>query len=97
MAETAGRVVGVVALTGLFNNTVECFEFVQLGRAFGKDFQTSQLKLNNARHRLSRWGKSLSLDEDVRDTASLQGRFGSEANVKHGEALLGQIIARSGM
>jgi hypothetical protein len=92
MAEAAGLVVGVVALAGLFNNTVECFEFVQLGRAFGKDFQTSQLKLDNARLRLSRWGKSLSLEDDVRDTVSLQQRFGSEANVKHAEALLGQII-----
>jgi hypothetical protein len=92
MAETAGLVVGVVALAGLFNNTVECFEFVQLGRTFGKSFQTSQLKLDNARLRLSRWGKSLSLDEDVRDTVSLQGRFGSEANAKHAGALLGQIV-----
>ncbi|RYN48804.1 hypothetical protein AA0117_g13441 [Alternaria alternata] len=93
MAEAAGLVVGVVALAGLFNNTVECFEFVQLGRAFGKDFQTSQLKLDNARLRLSRWGKSLSLDDDgVRDAVSLRGRFGSEANVKHAETLLGQIV-----
>jgi hypothetical protein len=92
MAETAGLVVGVVALAGLFNSTVECFEFVQLGRTFGKSFQTSQLRLDNARLRLSRWGKSLSLDNDVRDAVSLQGHFGSEANVKHAEALLGQIV-----
>jgi Skp family chaperone for outer membrane proteins len=92
MAEAAGLVVGVVALAGLFNNTVECFEFVQLGRTFGKSFQISQLKLDNARLRLSRWGKSLDLDDDVRDTVSLQGHFGSVANVKHAEALLGQIV-----
>jgi hypothetical protein len=92
MAETAGLIVGVVALAGLFNTTVECFEFVQLGRNFGKDFQTSQLKLDSARLRLSRWGTSLGLGEDVRDVTSLQGRFGSEANVKHAEALLGQIV-----
>ena len=71
MADAAGLVVGVVALAGLFNTTVECFEFVRLGRTFGKSFQTSQLKLDNARLRLSRWGKSLSLDEDVRETVSL--------------------------
>ena len=68
MAEAAGLVVGVVALAGLFNNTVECFEFVQLGRTFEKDFQTSQLKLDSARLRLSRWGKSLDLDEDIRNS-----------------------------
>ena len=92
MAEAAGLAVGIVALAGLFNNTVECFDFVQLGRAFGKDFQTSQLKLDSARLRLSRWGKSLSLDEDIPNALSLQGRVGSEMNVKHAEALLGQII-----
>lgn len=92
MAETAGLVIGVASLAGLFNNTVECFEFIQLGRAFGKNFQTAQLKLDNARLRLSRWGKSLSLNDDVRDTVSLQGRFEPEATVKHAGALLGQII-----
>jgi hypothetical protein len=92
MAEAASLVVGVVALAGLFNNIVECFEFVQLGRTFGKDFQTSQLKLDSARLRLSRWGKSLDLDKDVRNTTSLQGRFGSESTVTHAEALLGQIV-----
>jgi hypothetical protein len=30
--------------------------------------------------------------DDVRNTVSLQGRFGSEANVKHAKALLGQIV-----
>ncbi|KAF2824804.1 small s protein [Ophiobolus disseminans] len=92
MAEAAGLVVGVVALAGLFNNTVKCFEFVQLGRAFGKNFQSSQLKLDNARLRLSRWGKSLGLYGGVQDTVLLQEHFGSEANVKHAEALLGQIV-----
>jgi len=92
MAEAAGLAVGVVALAALFNNAVECFEFVQLGRTFGKNFQTSQLKLDNARLRLSRWGKSLGLDSNIQDIVSLEGHFGSEPTVKHAEALLGQII-----
>jgi hypothetical protein len=92
MAEAAGLAVGVIALASLFNSTVECFEFVQLGRAFGKNYQTSQLKLDNARLRLSRWGKSLGLDDDLRDTVSLEGRFGSEAAIKHADSLLGQVL-----
>jgi hypothetical protein len=93
MAEAAGLAVSVIALTSLFNNAVECFEFIQLGRTLGTSFQTSQLKLGNARLRLSRWGKSLRLDEeDVRDVVSLQERFGSEAKTKHAEALLGQVV-----
>ncbi|KAH7355917.1 small s protein [Pyrenochaeta sp. MPI-SDFR-AT-0127] len=92
MTEVAGLAVGVVALASVFNTTVECFEFVQLGRAFGKNFQTSQLKLDNARLRLSRWGKALGLDADVQDVVSLEGRFGSTSNIQHAEKLLGQIL-----
>lgn len=93
MAEPAGLAVGIVALAGLFNTTVECFEYIQLGRTFRTDFQTSQLKLDNARLRLSRWGKSLGLnDKDIQETASLQGCFRTEKNVKQAEALLGQIL-----
>lgn len=92
MAEIAGLVAGVVGLAGLFNSTVECFEFVQLGRASGEDFQTSQLKLNNARLHFSRWGMSLGLDEDVGDAVSLQKLFGAASTVKHADALLGQIV-----
>jgi Prion-inhibition and propagation len=54
MAEAAGLAVSVIALTGLFSNAVECFEVIQLGRNFGKNFQTNQPKLNSARLRLSR-------------------------------------------
>jgi hypothetical protein len=89
MAELA---IGAAALAGLFNNAVDCFEFIQLGRAFGKNFQTSQLKLDNARLRLSRWGKSMDLDQDIGDIASLQGRLEPAADVKQAEDLLGQII-----
>ena len=53
MAEVAGLALSVVTLVGLFNNTVDCFKYVQLGRGLGKSFQTSQLKLDNARLRLS--------------------------------------------
>jgi hypothetical protein len=34
--EVGGLTVGVLALAGLFNNAVDCFEYVQLGRNFGK-------------------------------------------------------------
>ncbi|USP79636.1 hypothetical protein yc1106_06910 [Curvularia clavata] len=93
MTEAAGLAVSAVALASLFNNTIECFEFVQLGCTFGKSFQTSQLKLDNARLRLSRWGKSLGLDDqDVRESTSLKRNLASKENVGQAEALLGQIV-----
>lgn len=92
MAEAAGLAGGVIALAGLFNNAVECFEFIQLGRNFGTNFQTSQLKLDNARLRLSRWGNSLGLNGNISDTQALQAWFISTQNVSHAEALLGQIL-----
>ena len=91
MAEAAGLGVGVVALAGLFSNAIQCFEFVQLGRSFGKNFQTSQLKLDNARLRLSRWGTSLGLSENLQDERVLEERFGTQP-VKQATALLGQIL-----
>jgi hypothetical protein len=81
MAEAAGLVIGVVALAGLFNNTVSCFKFVQLDRTFGKNFKTSQLKLDSARLCLSRRSKSLNLDVDVRNTNLLQGLSGSKSTL----------------
>ncbi|KAJ4304523.1 hypothetical protein N0V90_000049 [Kalmusia sp. IMI 367209] len=92
MAEAAGLAVSLVALASLFNNTVECFEFIQVGRAFAKNYQTSQLKLDNARLRLSRWGKSLGLGDNVQNTTTLVGHFESQSTIDHAESLLGQIL-----
>jgi hypothetical protein len=56
-----------------------------------KRLPTSQLKLDSARLRLSRWGKSLDLDKDVRNTTSLREHLESESTIKHAEGLLGKI------
>ncbi|MCJ1274919.1 hypothetical protein MMC21_002717 [Puttea exsequens] len=94
MAEAAGLTVGVVALAGLFNNAVQCFEFIQLGRGFGKSFQTSQLKLDNSRLRLSRWGNSLGLSDNLQGALLLEERF-SPQTIEQAKALLGQILELS--
>lgn len=82
-----------VSVAGLFNNAIECFEVVQLGRTFERDLQTSQLKLDNARLKLSRWGKSLGLDEEnVRDLPSLRRElFEPVTDLGIAEGLLQQI------
>ncbi|KAL1801568.1 hypothetical protein ACET3X_001910 [Alternaria dauci] len=90
--EPAGLAVGIVALASLFNNAVDCFEYVRLGRAFGVNFQTSSLKLGIARLRLSRWGESVGLAGDINSAQSIQQASGLLEDVAGAETLLSQIM-----
>jgi hypothetical protein len=90
--EAGGLAVGIIALAGLFNNAVDCFEYVQLGRAFGNNFQTSLLKLDNARLQLSRWGQAVGLSGEIEDISSLQGTTIKEEDIAQAEKLLGQLL-----
>nr|2WVQ_A Chain A, SMALL S PROTEIN [Podospora anserina]2WVQ_B Chain B, SMALL S PROTEIN [Podospora anserina] len=53
-------------VAGLFNNCVACFEYVQLGRHFGRDYERCQLRLDIAKARLSRWGEAVKINDDPR-------------------------------
>ncbi|KFZ24429.1 hypothetical protein V502_01092 [Pseudogymnoascus sp. VKM F-4520 (FW-2644)] len=64
MAEPFGIVAGAIGITSAFTACVDCFEYVQFGRHFGRDFQTSQLALDCARLRLTRWGESVNIYND---------------------------------
>ncbi|KAF1960185.1 hypothetical protein CC80DRAFT_438777 [Byssothecium circinans] len=90
--EAGGLAVGLVALAGLFNNAVDCFEFVQLARNIGKDFQTDLLKLDNAGLRLSRWGKAAGLSGQVANAQSLRSTILSTEDIPKAEELLGQVL-----
>ncbi|KAF1963429.1 hypothetical protein CC80DRAFT_486821 [Byssothecium circinans] len=90
--EAGGLAVGIVALAGLFNNAMDCFEYVQLGRNFDTNFQTSLLKLENARLRLSRWGQAVGLSGDPKNTRSLQAVAIAAEDTLKAERLLGQIL-----
>jgi len=59
MAEIFGIVTGALSIAALFNNAVDCFEYIQLGRNFGTDYQTCQIRLDIAQLRLSRWGAAV--------------------------------------
>ncbi|KAB2110503.1 hypothetical protein AG0111_0g1635 [Alternaria gaisen] len=90
--EPAGLAVGIVALAGLFNNAVDCFEYVQLGSAFGTDFQVSLLKLDILRLRLSRWGKSVGLDGDLSNAHAIKIATSPPEDVEKAGKVLGQIL-----
>ncbi|KAH8881895.1 hypothetical protein GQ53DRAFT_734651 [Thozetella sp. PMI_491] len=66
MAEIFGVVAGALSVAALFDNVVDCFEYIQLGRNFGTDYQTCQLRLDIARLRLSRWGAAVNINSDVK-------------------------------
>jgi hypothetical protein len=64
MAEPFGIVSGAVGIAAVFTTCVDCFGYVQLGRHFGKDYQTNLIALNILRLRLSRWGEAVDVYVD---------------------------------
>jgi hypothetical protein len=92
MAEAAGLVLSAVALAGLFNNAVECFEYVKLGQAFEMDFTTIQMNLAIAQIRLSRWGKALGLDQVESDKQQLPVNRSSAEERRNAGLVLKHLI-----
>jgi hypothetical protein len=66
MAEPFGIVAGTVGIAAAFTACVDCFEYIQVGRHFGRDYQTDLLSLNCARLRLTRWGQAVNIFEDAK-------------------------------
>ncbi|KAH7403076.1 prion-inhibition and propagation-domain-containing protein [Cadophora sp. MPI-SDFR-AT-0126] len=64
MAEAFGIVAGAMGIAGLFNNCVDCFEYVQMARNFGRDFNSAQLRLDFAKLNLSRWGQVVNINDN---------------------------------
>lgn len=64
MAEPFGIVAGAISIAAVFTTCIDCFEKIQFGRHFGRDFQTDQLTLSCARLRLARWGQSVDIYYD---------------------------------
>jgi hypothetical protein len=96
MAESAGLAVGVFALLGLFNNAVDCFNYVQAGRDLGTSYVTCQIKLSNAQLRFTRWGEAVGLPRDVEHESQLDhdtlARNFDEAKVRKAKARVSHII-----
>jgi hypothetical protein len=64
MAEPFGIVAGAVGIAAAFTACVDCFNYVQLGRRFGRDYQTDLISLNCAMLRLTRWGQAVDIYGD---------------------------------
>lgn len=61
--EAAGLAIGAIGLAGLVSACTECFELVQRGRYFGRDFEMLETQFANQRIRLVAWGETFRLDE----------------------------------
>src|ERR1700712_5460660 len=61
MTEPVGATLGVLGLAGLFTVCVNCFDYVQSGRAIGKDCALIDNQLSAIRLRLFAWGKTTGL------------------------------------
>ena len=94
--EAGGLGIGAVALAGLFNNVVDSYEYVRLGKQYAKDFETSQAKLDLSRLQLSRWGEALGLASTIikdrarqtaraRSTAMCTLLLGNEMRARHSD------------
>ena len=64
MAEAFGIAAGAVGIAAAFTACVDCFEYIQFGRHFGRDYQTDLLTLNCSRIRLTRWGQAVNILND---------------------------------
>lgn len=86
--EPVSFTIGVAGLAGLFSTCMECFDYIQLGRAFGKDYGKCLLRLDAAKLRFSRWGEATG----VASTSQVVDRLAlPKEDFRLAESLLQQI------
>jgi hypothetical protein len=88
MADPFGITAGAIGIAAAFTACVDVFEYVHLGRRFGKDYQTNQLKLTLLRLRLSRWGEAVNIYSDPQ----LGNSTASKAEIQAAKDTLLQIL-----
>lgn len=90
MAEVFGAVTGAIGVAALFNNCIDCFDYVQIARHFGQDFSRYQLRLDVAKCRLARWGATANINNDPR----LVSDVFADQTAELAQDILKEIIAR---
>ncbi|EXA28450.1 hypothetical protein FOVG_19946 [Fusarium oxysporum f. sp. pisi HDV247] len=88
MAEIFGIATGALSVAALFNNCVNTFEYIQLSRHFGEDYQRCQLRLDIAETRLGRWGEAVGINNDVRFASATP----TDKAVKGAQGILEDIV-----
>jgi len=54
--EVAGVVIGSVSLAALLETCMSCFDYIDTGQKYGKDYQKFAIAMRGLELRLSRWG-----------------------------------------
>ncbi|CVL06862.1 related to Heterokaryon incompatibility protein s [Fusarium mangiferae] len=90
MTEIFGTVASATSIAALFNNCVDCFNYVQIARHFGEDFSPYQLRLDVAKCRLARWGASIDINSDRR-FSSIEP---ADPTIGLAQGILKEIVAR---
>ncbi|RSL72487.1 hypothetical protein CEP53_001149 [Fusarium sp. AF-6] len=90
MAEIFSAVSGAISIAALFNDCVDCFEYIQLARHFGKDYGRCQLRLDVAKRRLDRWGAAIDINNDPRFRSGAP----ADESVAHAQEILQDIVGR---
>ncbi|KAI4634257.1 uncharacterized protein J4E87_001429 [Alternaria ethzedia] len=88
MAEAAGLTLGALGIAALFNNALECFQYVRVAKDFGQDFETYRIRLHLSEIRLSHWGSAVGVT-DTDDETPLHCSPGEQ---EIAQRTLGQII-----
>ena len=87
--EPIGFGIGIAGLASVFTSCVDCFEYIQLGRQFGKDYGKCLLRLDTARLRISRWGTAVGLSPEPRLKPQISA---SDEEIRLAQSLLEQIL-----
>jgi vacuolar-type H+-ATPase subunit I/STV1 len=93
--EPVSFTVGVVGLVGTFTACINCFDLVRVGRNFGSDYETSVIKLDLIRLRLTRWAEAIGIaqEDEAAALAQLKDRLENpDRDVEIVERSLGQIL-----
>ncbi|KAI0437758.1 small s protein [Xylaria telfairii] len=64
MSDPFSIAAGAISIAATFTACIDCFNYVQLGRHFGRDYQTCVLLLDGEKMRLARWGEAVHVDRD---------------------------------
>ena len=70
--EPAGLAIGLTGVLSIFTTCVDFFEYVQLARHLGDDFQTIMIQLDLIKLRFSRWGQAVGITGDDDDESVVQ-------------------------